>query len=125
MKLASIRLGLGVLGNALGLLLAAALLDDMTVSGTAFVVAVIIFTVLIAVLDWVITKVAQKGPEMLQGGSALISTALALLFTSWISDGMGISGAGTWVMATVIVWASALILGVLLMKFVITRFIKD
>ena len=43
-----IRIGLSLLGNALGLWVASLVLDDMSVSGTAFVVAVLIFTVLTA-----------------------------------------------------------------------------
>ena len=43
MKVRLIRIGLALLGNALGLLVAAAILDRMKVSGAAFVVAVVIF----------------------------------------------------------------------------------
>jgi hypothetical protein len=40
-----IKVGLTIAGNAIGLLVAAALLDDVKLSGAAFILAVIIFTV--------------------------------------------------------------------------------
>ena len=52
MKLRMIRIGLTVAGNALGLWITSLLLgDDMSVSGAAFVLAVLIFSVLTLVLE--------------------------------------------------------------------------
>jgi len=116
-----IRIGLTLLGNALGLWVASLVLDDMHVSGTAFVLAVVIFTVLIAILQPLVTKMAVKHAESLQGGSALITTFLALVITDLISDGLSISGAVTWILATVIVWLGSLLAGVLLPMI----FLKD
>jgi uncharacterized membrane protein YvlD (DUF360 family) len=109
-----IRLGLTLLGNALGLWIAALVLDDMSVSGTAFVVAVVIFTVLMVVLQPLMTKMAMQHAEALQGGSALVTTFVALVITSLISDGLEISGAVTWILATVIVWLGSVLAGVIL-----------
>jgi hypothetical protein len=53
--------------------------------------------------------------------SALISTALALLVTDWISDGPSIDGMGTWLLATLLVWAVAAIVGVLLGRIVLRK----
>ena len=55
-----IRIGIALLGNALGLWVASLVLDDMSISGTAFLIAVAIFTVLTAVLPPLITKVASE-----------------------------------------------------------------
>ena len=43
------------------------------------------------------------------GGVALISTFVALLVTDVFSDGVSISGIGTWIGATVVVWLGALL----------------
>jgi hypothetical protein len=43
------------------------------------------------------------------GGVALISTFAALVVTDLLSDGLDISGVGTWIAATVIVWLAALL----------------
>ena len=122
MKLRLIRIGLALGGNALGLWLASRILsDDMSVSGTAFVVAVVIFSVLTLVLEPLVVKVAEKWIDALHGGTALISTGIALLITEWVSDGLVIDGVGTWVLATVIVWGATLILGVILAKLFIKQ----
>jgi putative membrane protein len=114
-----IRVGLALVGNAIGLLVASLLLDDMDVSGAAFLIAVVIFTVLTAVIEPVIVKLTSSKAEVLEGASALITTLLALVITAWISDGLDISGAGTWILATVIVWFVTLIAGVVLARFVL------
>ena len=119
------RLVLALAGNAIGLWLAALLLDDMEIDGAAFVVAVLIFSVLFAVLEPLIQKQALKNAEALQGSSALITTLVALILTNLISDGLSISGLGTWILATVIVWLGTIIAGVLLARFVLKQVADD
>ena len=114
-----IRVGLSLAGNAIGLLVASLLLDKMDVSGAAFLIAVVIFTVLTAVIEPLIVKLTSSKAEALEGGSALITTLLALIITALLSDGLNIDGVGTWILATVIVWIVTLIAGVVLARFVI------
>lgn len=122
MKLRAMRIGLTLAGNALGLLLASLLLSsDMSVSGVAFVIAVAIFSALTLVIEPLVTKVTRDRADFLSGGSALITTGLALIVTALISDGLSIDGIGTWVLATVIVWLVTAILGVVLARL----FLKD
>lgn len=114
-----IRIGLSLAGNAIGLLVAAIILDDMSLSGAAFLIAVVIFTALTAVLQPLVSKVAEKNAPALQSGSALITTFLALVLTALISDGLDIDGAVTWILATVLVWLLTVIAGVVLAKLVL------
>lgn len=112
-----IRIGLELAGAALGLWIASLVLDDMHLTASGFVIAVVIFTVLTIVLQPLITKVAMKNAEALQGSSALITTFVSLLITALISDGLDIDGTVTWVLATVIVWAVTLVAGIVLPMF--------
>jgi uncharacterized membrane protein YvlD (DUF360 family) len=121
MKLRLIRIGLVLAGNALGLLIASILIDDLEVSGAAFVIAVVVFTVLTLLLDPVVSRLAEKYADALTGGAALISTALALLLTAWISDGLAIDGAGTWLLATILIWLVTAIVGVVLARLFLPR----
>ena len=114
-----IRIGLSLLGNALGLWVASLILDDMSVSGTAFVIAVVIFTVLTVVIQPLITKTAMQNAPALQGSSALVTTFLALLITELVSDGLAITGLSTWILATVIVWFFTMIAAWLLPVFIL------
>ncbi len=109
-----IRLGLTLAGNALGLWIASMLLDKMSLSASGFIIAVVIFTVLTIVLQPLITKMAMKNAEALQGSSALVSTFAALVITALVSDSLNIDGVTTWIFATVIVWLITMVAGVLL-----------
>lgn len=127
MKLRSIRIGLGIVGNAVGLLVAKAVIgDDMTLRAGGFVIAVLIFSVLTAVFEPIASRVAARTADALQGVSALVATAVSLWLTEVItSDNFAISGVGAWLLASVIVWLSALILGVILVKLVVSRIADD
>ena len=106
--------------NALGLLVAAYVLDEMEVSGTAFVVAVAIFTVVYALAQPFLTQLALSKASALRGGVALVSTLVGLIVTSLVSDGLSISGTATWIEATVIVWIVSL-LGVLVLPAIFLK----
>ncbi len=104
-----VRTGIALAANAVGLLIAAAVLDDMEVDATSFVVAVVIFTVVFAVLQpFLAVQLRRLGPAAL-GGVALVATLVSLILTDLVSDGFSISGVVTWISATVIVWMGALI----------------
>lgn len=115
-----VRLLIQVLAAAVGLIVAAAILEDMTISGTAFIVAVLIFVVVDALTGPFIAKSAMRNQSALLGAVALVSTLIALMVTTWVSDGLSIKGLTTWLLAGVIVWLAgiiaALIIPVLLVK---------
>ncbi len=106
--------------NALGLIVAAAMLDKMTVDGPAFVAAVVVFTVIYAIAQPFLTQLAMSKATALRGGVALVATLLGLIVTSWISSGLSIEGAETWLAATVIVWLVSL-LGVLILPLIFVK----
>ena len=108
------RAVLTLIGNAVGLALAAVLLSGFSINGTAFVIALLIFTVVEVVLGPLITKIALQNLPSLLGGIALVTTFVGLLVTDIVSSGLSISGATTWILATLIVWLGALLAGVLL-----------
>jgi putative membrane protein len=111
--------------NAIGLLVAAAVLEDMSVSGGAFVIAVVIFTLVSVIAQPLLTQMALKNAGALRGSTALIATLVGLIVTDLVSDGLSISGALTWVLATVIVWAAALLAGLLLPLLIVKRAVSD
>lgn len=115
-----ISLGIQLLANALGLLVAAWALPDMDVSGTAFVIAVVIFTAVYALAQPFLTQMAMSKVPALRGGVALIATLVGLIITAWVSDGLTITGIQTWLLATLIVWVVSLI-GVFLLPFVLVK----
>ena len=114
-----IRIGIALLGAAIGLIVGAVVLDDMTLDGAAFLLAIVIFVVLTAVLEPLIEKIGDEHLSLVATFSSLITTFLALLITELVSDGLNISGTSTWVFATLIVWAcTALATWILLRMFI-------
>jgi uncharacterized membrane protein YvlD (DUF360 family) len=114
-----LRIVISLLGNALGLWVASLILDDMSLSASGFVVAVVIFTVLTAVLQPLITKMAMENAPALQGSSALVTTFLSLVITALVTDGLSIDGVSTWIFATIIVWFFTMIAAWLLPLFLL------
>jgi len=105
---------LALIGDAVGLIVAAVVLDGMALNGAAFVIDVLIFTAAFVIFQPLVIKLTLRHSSALAGGSALVATLVALILTDVLSDGLSISGVGTWVLATIIVWAASLLAGVLL-----------
>lgn len=98
---------LGLAGNAVGLILAALILPDDMFSielfSLSFFWAVLIFAIVSAFFTFIVFKFLMRNAGSIVALTGLISTFLALLITSLISDGLSISGMG-WVWGTLIVW---------------------
>ena len=106
-----VRLLISLAGNAVGLIVAASVLSGMTLSVTGFVVDLIIFTIALALLTPFLASMLRRNRAnaSAMGGISLIGTFVALLITDILSDGLNISGIGTWIAATVIVWLASLL----------------
>lgn len=90
---------------AVGLLVAAAVVDGVSVGASGLVAAVVVFAVLQSVLAPFFAKVAARNAPALLGGIGLVSTFVALLAATTITDSLSITGgAVTWLAATVVVW---------------------
>ena len=63
---AAVHLG----ANAIGLLIAALVLDDMSIDAAAFLIAVIIFTLVEVIAEPLIEKIAVRHANALVGGRA-------------------------------------------------------
>jgi hypothetical protein len=100
-----------LLGNAVGLIVASLVFDDFEINVTGFIVSLIIFTLAVALLTPFLESVLRRNRSSAAalGGVALISTFVALVATDILSDGVSISGIGTWIGATVVVWLASLL----------------
>ena len=120
-----IRIGIHLLANAIGLIVAAWILSGMEIDGAAFVIAVVIFTAVEVVADPLVTKIAIRSVPALRGGVALVTTFIGLLITTWLSSGLKISGVQTWVLATLIVWLAALVAALILPVFLVKTAVDE
>ncbi len=120
-----VRTLVALVSNAVGLVIAAALLDGMTLNATGFVVAVVIFTVVFALMQPFLFAQLRGSRAGVLGGVALIATLVSLIVTTLLTDGLSISGIGTWVAATVIVWLGAVLAGFILPALGLKKYLED
>jgi uncharacterized membrane protein YvlD (DUF360 family) len=119
-----IRMAIAVVANAVGLLVAAALLDDVHVNAGSFFVAVLIFTVVFALMQPFLVSQFRRNRAAL-GGVALIATLVSLIVTDLLSDGFSIDGVVAWIAATVIVWLGALLAAFILPFLGLRKYLEE
>jgi uncharacterized membrane protein YvlD (DUF360 family) len=106
-----VRTAIVLVGNAVGLIVASLVFDGFAIDVTGFVISLVIFTVVVALMTPFLESTFRRNrsTSAALGGVALISTFVALLITDVFSDGLDISGVGTWIGATVVVWLASLL----------------
>ncbi|MGY6498104.1 MAG: hypothetical protein ACXIUP_07735 [Microcella sp.] len=119
-----IRLAIFVASVTAGLLLAGLLVEGFALSVSGFVVTVVVFAVLQALLAPLSERLMRKFAPALLGGVGLISTFVALLLASVIPGGIAIAGLSAWVLGTLVVWLVTAI-GAALLAVVLRRRAHD
>ena len=119
-----VRTGIALVGNAFGLIVASIALDKVHINVTSFFVAVIIFTVVVALAQPFMFSQLRGRSSAALGGVSLIATFIALVITDIFSDGLSISGLSTWLAATVIVWACSLLAVFILPYFGLKKYLQ-
>jgi len=120
-----VRTAVMLLANAVGLIVAAAVLDDVRLDVTSFIIAVVIFTIVYALMLPFLASQLRRGGSSALGGVALIATLVSLIVTDLISDGFTISGVGTWIAATVIVWLASLLAAFILPYLGLKKYLEE
>jgi hypothetical protein len=113
---ALIRLG----ANAIGLLVADLILDDMSIEWKGFIVAVLIFSGVQVLAEPLMMRIALTSAPALRGGVALVAVLIGLIVTDLVFDGVSIAGFTTWALATVVVWLASM-LGVFILPLIFLR----
>jgi len=115
---------LQLVANAIALVVAAAILENMSLDVSGFFIAVGVFTLISIIVSPMIRQAAIRKSPAILGSSALIVSLLALIGTVIISDGMQIRGLSTWVLAAVIVWFAGMV-ATFLLPFVIFKRLRE
>lgn len=96
---------IALLGSwAVGLLVAAWVVPDVSVTVPGFVVAVVVFSVGQALTSLVLLKLPHDYASLLLGGAGLALTVLALAVAAALTDGLSIDGFASWLTTTLVVW---------------------
>lgn len=114
-----LRIAVFLGSSALGLFAAAGLVPGVSLPALGFITAVVIFTVAQAILSPFFLKMASRYASAFLGGIGLVSTFVALLLASLLSNGLSIHGIGSWIAATVVVWLVTAIATVVLPALVL------
>jgi len=106
-----VRTAIVLIGSAVGLIVASLVFDDFEIDVTGFILSLIVFTVVVALMTPFLESTFRRNQSASAavGGVALISTFVALFVTDVFTDGLEISGVGTWIGATVVVWLGSLL----------------
>ncbi|USQ77850.1 phage holin family protein [Ornithinimicrobium cryptoxanthini] len=103
-----------LMGNALGLLVAAWLLPGFHLAPLGFLISVLFLSLVEILLGPFVFKMAVSYVPALRGGIALVTTFIGLLLTTIFTNGVRIEGVLTWVLAPFVVWIVVLLAAVLL-----------
>jgi len=120
-----VRTLIAVAANAVGLIVASAVLDGFSINVASFIVAVVIFTIVFAVLTPFLAVQLRRLGNGAIGATALIATLVSLVITDLLSDGFSINGVGTWIAAAVIVWLAALVAAFVLPFLGLKKYLED
>ena len=120
-----VRTLIALVANAVGLIVAALVLDDVHLDATSFVVVVVIFTIVFALLQpFLVVQFRRMGSGVI-GAVALIATLVSLIVTDLLTDGLSISGVTTWILAALIVWLAALVAALLLPFLGLKKYLEE
>jgi hypothetical protein len=89
---------------AIGLLVVVWIVPGVWLSVPGFVVAVVVFAVMQAILSLSILKVPHRYLTLLLGGTGLALTIAALALASTLTHEITIEGMASWLASTVVVW---------------------
>lgn len=120
-----VRTAILLVANAVGLLVAAALLEGMRLNVGAYLLAVVVFTVVLALIQPFLASQLERRRSSALGGVSLIAALVALIVTDLVSDGLSINGLSAWIGAAVIVWAVALFAAFVLPFFGLRKYLDE
>ena len=119
---AMIDFGINLVLAATGILIAASTIAGVSVQWSGFLVAVLVFAALQAVLSPFVFNMARKYASAGLGGIGIVSTLLALWIASMLTaGGFRIDGVWAWVLTALVVWLVSALGGWLLGWLILTR----
>jgi uncharacterized membrane protein YvlD (DUF360 family) len=116
---------IALVAAAVGLIIASLVLSDFNINVSGFIGAVVIFTLVYVLFTPFLASQFRRSNSAALGGVALIATLAALIVTDLISDGLNISGVGTWIAATVIVWGSMVLAAFILPYLGLKKYLEE
>jgi hypothetical protein len=120
-----VRTVIALASNAVGLIVAAAVLDEVSLDATGFVIAVVVFTVVFSLLQPFLVMSLRQSRAAVLGGVALIATLASLIVTVLVTDGLSIDGLTGWILGTLIVWLASVLAGFILPYLGLKKYLDE
>jgi putative membrane protein len=120
-----VRAVIALASNAVGLLVAGVVLDEVSLDVTGFLVAVVVFTVVFALMQPFLAVSLRQSRAAVLGGVALIATLVSLIVTVLVTDGLEIDGLSGWILGTLIVWLASVLAGFILPLLGLKKFLDE
>lgn len=112
---------MGLVGVAVGIVVASTVLTDMSLSAKALVETTVIFWLIHIGVQFLALRILVRQPSVaLAGLLAIASTVVSLIIVALIVSGLTIHGASTYLFATLIIWVTTA-----LADMIGTRMIRD
>jgi hypothetical protein len=119
------RLVTSVVAAFVALLIAALLLDDFKIDEIAFPLVVGIFVLVILVARPAIENLIDENFQWAASFVGLVAAFVSLLVTDLLSDDLDIEGLVTWILASLIVWAAAIVADLVVGRWLERRLAGD
>lgn len=119
------RTALTLLGNAIGLMVAALLLPGFHIDLLGFVFSVLFFTGVELLLEPFVLSMAIRYMPALRGGIALVTTLVGLALTTIFTSGLSIDNLTTWLLAPLIIWLTVVVAGIVLPLFLFKKILGE
>ncbi len=114
-----------ILGNAIGLVAAAAFIQGFSINFIGFVWSLMIFSVAQIILAPFVLKLSVKYLPALRGGIALATVLASLGVASVFTDGLQISSLSAWLLAPFVIWVATVAAGVLLPMVIFKKTLEN
>jgi uncharacterized membrane protein YvlD (DUF360 family) len=116
---------LTLIGNAIGLIVAAIAVPGFHLDPFGFVISALFFTVVEIFFKPFIMKMSLKYMPALGGGTALVTTFVGLWLTSIFTNGLRLEGLSAWIVAPLVIWLAAVLAGVVLPMVLFKQALAD
>ena len=100
-----IRIASSLIGIVVGIVLAAAIFDGFSTTGTGILEATLIFWIVFLIVNFLALRVLVRQPSVgLAGLLALASTIVSLIIVNLIVSDISIHGVSAYLGATIVIW---------------------
>ncbi|GAA0993060.1 hypothetical protein [Subtercola frigoramans] len=112
-----IRIAVSLGSACVGLLAAALLITEVTLTWEGFLVTVIVFTVAQSLIVPPVLKATTRNAPAFIGGIGIVATLVSLLIAAVIANGIRISGIRAWILCTLVMWLVTAVGSFLLVRY--------